>query len=82
MAANHDRYVDSFKDGDEAICRRKPGKYLEVVSRCRMAEEHLAHRANLDPECLRPAGQQLFVFGMKLLRVPTNEISELFRHFG
>jgi hypothetical protein len=45
-----------------------------------MAEQYLPYPANLELDCLRPAGQQLLVFRTKLRRIPAHNLPKLLRN--
>src|SRR5258705_10477029 len=56
VAADYQRYIESFKDWQETLFRCETGENLVVVSRSGVAKQHLTESVNFDAECFRPAG--------------------------
>jgi hypothetical protein len=78
MTADDQRHFDPSEDWAEAVFACQAGKDLSVVSRRRVAEQHVTQPVNLDSTCRWPPGQQRLVSRTKLLCGPAYDLSVSF----
>ncbi len=77
MTADDHGCVYGLKDRQEAVLGCQSGEDLVVVSRCSVAEQHLAQTGDRELNRLRPITHEPRMLGRELLTDPANRLAKL-----
>ena len=78
MTADDDSDLKPFKERQEAVFSRQPGKDLCFAAWRTVAKQHLAQTVNLKLECFRPAREHRLEFWLQLCRSPAIDFDDTF----